>query len=258
MTYRAPRRAAAGAAVVACLLFLSGCGGSLKEAAVGGVASYESGKAAFDRGDYIDAIADLKAYVEQFPGTENTDDALFYLGESYFRTKDFALASGQYDRLIRDFPQSPLQPDAMFQLAKCDDFQSRPAALDQTETTRAISQYQSFLQLYPEHPKASEANARIVALNDRLAEKRWRNGRLYIRLKQYDAAAHYLRALIADFPSSPWAGEAGLLLADILVRQGKPEEAASALRAVGESKATPDAKKRAEERLREIEGRVKS
>ncbi|MGH7681068.1 MAG: outer membrane protein assembly factor BamD [Candidatus Eiseniibacteriota bacterium] len=258
MTHRAPRRTAAGAAVVACLLGLAGCGGSLKEAAVGGVASYETGKAAFDRGDYIDAIADLKAYVEQFPGTEDTDDALFYLGEAYFRTKDFALASGQYDRVIRDFPQSPLQPDAMYQLARCDDLQARSAALDQTETTRAISRYQSFLQLYPESPKAGDANSRIAMLNDRLAEKRFRNGRLYVRLKQYDAAAHYLRGVMMDFPSSPWAGEAGLLLADVLVKQGKQDEAEAALRAVGESKATPGAKKRAEQRLREIEGRGKS
>jgi len=95
----------------------AGCGGSIHEAGVGGVASYERGREAFDRKDYMDAIADLKAYVEQFPGTENTDDALYYLGESYFGIKDYALAAGQYDRLTRDFPASPFQPDALVQLA---------------------------------------------------------------------------------------------------------------------------------------------
>lgn len=243
---------------MASLALAAGCGGTLREAAVGGVPSYERGKESFDRGDFLDAIADLKAYVEQFPGTEKTDDALYYLGESYFRVKDYALASGQFDRLTRDFPASPLQPDALYQLARCDDLQSHAAPLDQTETNRAISRYQTFLQLYPDHPRAAEARKRLNVLNDRLAEKRWRNGRLYYRLKHYDAAAYYLRSVMSEYPDSRWAGEAGLLLAEVLVRQGKPEEAIAALRAVEQSQASPEAKRRALERLREIEERAKS
>ena len=245
-------RALARAGVAALLLFAAGCGGSLHEAAVGGVASFDRGKESFDHGDWMDAIADFKAYVEQFPGTEKTDDALFYLGESYFRTKDYALASGQYDRLIRDFPTSPLHPDALLQLARCDDLQSRPAALDQAETTRALSRYKEFLELYPEHARAREAKARLEGLTDRLAEKRWRNGRLYARLKQYDAAEYYFRSVIRDYAASPWAGESRLLLADVLVHRKKVDEAATVLRAVEESVATADVKRRAERRLREI------
>lgn len=240
------------------LVLVAGCGGALREAAVGGVASFESGKQAFDRGDYTDAVADLKAYVEQYPGTENTDDALFYLGESYFRLKDFPLASGQYDRLIRDFPASPLHPDALVQLARCDDLLSHPAPLDQTETTRAISRYKEFIELYPEHPRAAEARKRLEALTDRQAEKRWRNGRLYYRLKQYDASIYYFRSVISEYPRSRWVGESALLLTEILTRLGKPEDAVTALRAVEQSESSKDVKRRAQELLREIEGRGKS
>ncbi len=252
----AARRALARAGVAALLLFAAGCGGSLKEAAVGGVASFDRGKEAFDRGDWMEAIADFKAYVEQFPGTEKTDDALFYLGESYFRMKDYALASGQYDRLIRDFPTSPLHPDALLQLARCDDFQSRPAPLDQAETTRAISRYKEFLELYPEHPRAAEARKRLDAMTDRLAEKRWRNGRLYYRLKQYTAAEYYLRSVIKDYATSAWASESRLLLADVLVHRKQVDEAATVLRAVEESVASADVKRRAEKRLREIKAEI--
>lgn len=245
-------RALVRAGLAALLLGAAGCGGSLKEAAVGGVASFDSGKQSFDRGDYIEAIADFKAYVEQFPGTEKTDDALYYLGESYFRTKDYALASGQYDRLIRDFPTSPLHPDALLQLARCDDFQSRPAPLDQTETLRAISRYKEFLELYPEHARAAEARKRLDALTDRQAEKRWRNGRLYYRLKHYTAAEYYFRSVIRDYATSAWASESSLILADILIHRKQKEEAATVLRAVEESVASADVKRRAEKRLREI------
>ncbi len=254
----AVRRILTRATAAAWLVFAIGCGGSLQESSVGGVASFERGKDAFDRGDWPDAVADLKAYVEQYPGTDKTDDALYYLGESYYKLKDFALASGQFDRLIRDFPASPLHPDAMFQLARCDDLQSHSAPLDQTETLRAISRYREFMELYPEHPRAAEARKRMDALDDRLAEKRWRNGRLYFRLKQYDAADYYLRQVIADYPRSVWAGEARLLLADVYVRQQKFDEAAATLREVAPSEASPDVKRRAQERLRELEARGKS
>jgi len=232
----------------------AGCGGSLREnQTVEGVASYERGKEAFDRKDYTDAIADLKAYVEQYPGTDNTDDALYFLGQSYFQIKDYVLASGQFDRLLRDFPASSRQPDALYQLARCDDVQSHPAPLDQAETLRAISRYKQFLDIYPENPNAPEAIKRLDALNDRLAQKKYLNGRLYVRLKQYDAATFYLSATIAEYPGSRWAGQSALLLAGIYSRRGEYAEAATLLRQVPETSAPSETKREAREQLREIE-----
>lgn len=235
------------------LLITAGCGGPIQEVGAGGIASYERGKQAFDREDWVDAIADLKAYVEQYPGTENTDDALFYLGQSYFRIKDYVLAAAQYDRLTRDFPTSAFHPDALYQLARCDDLQSRPAPLDQAETIRAISRYRDFLQLYPEHPSAGEARKRVEALNDRLAEKRVRNGRLYLKLKQYDAAIHYLERAISEHPDSRWACDARITLSEVLVKLGDRAAAAETLRAVASCPATASTKREALRRLQQIE-----
>ena len=236
------------------ILGAAGCGGTIHESGVSGVASYERGRDAFNRKDYMDAIADLKAYVEQFPGTENTDDALFYLGESYFKIKDYALAAGQYDRLTRDFPASPFQPDALIQLGRCDDLQSHSAPLDQTETLRAISRYQSFLELYPEHARAEEARSRLKVLQERQAEKRWRNGRLYTRLKSYDAALYYFESVIKEYPNSRWAAESAILASTIYERRGQLEEAAAALGTVAQNEgATVDLKRHAQQRLREVQ-----
>jgi len=231
----------------------AGCGGTLKESQVGGVASYERGKGEYDREDWVDAIADLKAYVEQFPGTEKTDDALYYLGDSYFKTKDYVLASGQFDRLIRDFPTTPYHPDALYMLARCDDLQSRPAPLDQTETTRAISRYRDFLSLYSDNPKAQDARTRLGTLTDRQAEKSFRNGRLYLRLKQWDAAGHYFEQVIHDYPESRWSLDARVLLADAYVKTGREAEAADTLRSVLNGTASSGTKREASKRLKKIE-----
>lgn len=246
------RRAVVPGVLLLAFLLTGGCGRTLKEQAASGSGNYATGKAAFDRGDYFDAIADLKAYVEQYPGTELTDDALFYLGQSYVRTKDYALASSQFDRLIRDFPATPYVADAVFWLARCDDLQSRPAMLDPTETERALQRYAEFLGQYPDNAHAAEARDRVKGLRDRLAEKRYRNGRLYYRLKQYAAAEVYLRDVVVKYPESPWAGEATLLLADVLLREGRRGEAVDALKRLQASLPDGVLRARVAERLQSL------
>jgi outer membrane protein assembly factor BamD len=208
------------------LLTWLGCGGTLKESRKEGTPDFQGAKAAFDKSDYLDAIPDFKAYVEQFPGTDRTDDALYYLGQSYIHEKDYALASAQFDRLLRDFPTSALQADALLELARCDDLQSHPASLDQTETARALTRYNQFVDQYPDHPRVGEAKARIRVLRDRLAEKLLRSGRLYSKLRKEKAAEFYLRKLLSEYPDSRWAPEATVLLASVLERQGRKTEAA--------------------------------
>jgi outer membrane assembly lipoprotein YfiO len=192
--------------------------------------------------------------VEAYPGTERTDDALFYLGNAYFRFKDYALASGQFDRLLRDFPGTVFEAEARFLLARCDDLQSHGALLDQTETERSLGRYRAFLELYPDHPRAGEARARLQALRDRLAEKRYKNGKLYVRMRAYPAAELYLRSVLERYPESRWAADASLLLADVLTKGGRRDEAIDALKAAPLDAADPETRQRLEERRRELEG----
>jgi len=241
------------AALVLILSAAAGCGGSLKEQRREGVANFEAAKAHYDRGDYLDAIPDFKAYVEQYPGTDRTDDALYYLGESYLREKDYALASAQFDRLLRDFPSSPLQADALFELARCDDLQSHPAPLDQAETERALTRYNQFVDQYPSHSRVAEARARIQALRDRLAEKILRSARLYAKLRQETAATIYSRRVLALYPDSKWAPEAALLLAGSLERQGRKQEAVETLKKFIPSAPDGEIKRKADERLRGLQ-----
>jgi len=206
------------------LFSLMGCGGTLQEGKREGSPDFPKAKGEYDQANYLDAIPDFKAYIEQFPGTDKTDDALYYLGRCYIQERDYALASAQFDRLLRDFPTSPLQADALLEQARCDDLQSHPAPLDQTETLQALTRYNQFVEQYPEHPRLAEAKARVVVLRDRLAEKLLRSGRLYSKLHRERAAEFYLRKLLTDYADSKWVPEANRLLGEVLARQGKKAE----------------------------------
>jgi outer membrane protein assembly factor BamD len=208
------------------LLVWVGCGGTFKEGSREGTPDYPGAKGNYDKGNYIDAIPDFKAYIEQYPGTDLTDDALYYLGLCYIQEKDYALASAQFDRLLRDFPTSSLSPDALLELARCDDLQSHSAPLDQTETERALTRYNQFVDQYPEHARVAEAKARIQVLRDRMAEKLFRNGQLYAKLGRDKAAEFYLRRVVTEYPESKWKGQASQLLTQVVGREsrkGSPE-----------------------------------
>jgi outer membrane protein assembly factor BamD len=207
------------------LLAAFGCGGTLQEGKREGSPDFPKAKTSFDQGNYLDAIPDFKAYIEQFPGTDRTDDALYYLGRCYIQEKDYALASAQFDRLLRDFPTSSLQADALLELARCDDLQSHPAPLDQAETQQALTRYNQFVEQYPDHPRIGEAKARVRVLRDRLAEKLLRSGRLYDKLRRVRASEFYLRKVLADYPESKWVPEATRLLSEVLAKQGRKAEA---------------------------------
>lgn len=251
-TRRAGPRPAAAAFVALLLVAVGpiGCGAAAIAERTGGTADYDHGKKAYDQENWLDASLDLKAFVEAYPGTERTDDALFYLGDSYFRMRDYALASGQFDRLLRDFPQSIHEAEARYLLARCDDEQSNSAMLDQTETGRAISRYKEFLELHPEHPRAADAKKRLALLQDKLAEKRYRNGRLYMKLRHHDAADRYFRDVIVEYPTSKWAADAGLLLAESLMKRGRRDEAVATLQAIPGGLARPETQQKIDERRR--------
>ena len=234
---------------------LAGCGATVKEQP-GGIADYERGKRSYDAENWLDASLDLKAFVEAYPGSERTDDALYYLGDAYFRMKDYALASGQFDRLLRDFPASVHEAEASFLLARCDDLQSHPAKLDQTETERAITRYRAFLEAHPDHPRADEARARVLALRSKLAEKRYLNGKLYKKLKHIDAAEYYFKSVMTDYSDTRWAADAALGLAEMLVEQGFPAgESIDILKKIPPGLATPDTQRKIDDRLRTLEAR---
>ncbi|AGA89424.1 tol-pal system protein YbgF [Thioflavicoccus mobilis 8321] len=103
---------------------------------------------------YEDAIAAFEALLRNYPQGTYTDDALFWLGETYYVTRDYPDAIAQYDRLIADYPQSARLPSAMLKVGYIHDEEGR------AEDARAI-----FEAIRARYPYSNEA--RLAA--DRLA-----------------------------------------------------------------------------------------
>ncbi|MFQ5957000.1 MAG: hypothetical protein ACE5KK_04445 [Candidatus Brocadiales bacterium] len=78
-------------------------------------ASFALGKVAYDRGMFSEASSWFRKTSEDFPGTETSPQALYYLGVSEFkRTRDHKDMFAAWDVLIKRHPKSSWATKASF------------------------------------------------------------------------------------------------------------------------------------------------
>ena len=78
------------------------------------VRDYETAFALYRAGKYADAIDRFQAFLQTHPSSEFADNALFWMGESYFKLNDFEQAAVAFDRVVKRFPNGNKVPDALY------------------------------------------------------------------------------------------------------------------------------------------------
>jgi tol-pal system protein YbgF len=74
---------------------------------------YQAALGDYQRGKFDLAVQGFRTYIEQAPRGDVADTAQYYLGESLYSVKDYRGAITEFERLVRDFPQSPQVPSAL-------------------------------------------------------------------------------------------------------------------------------------------------
>ena len=86
-------------------------------------ASPEAEKAAYDQGfqslkdlKYADAAQQFSAFVVQYPNSDYADNAQYWLGESYYVTRNYDIALEAFQKLHSNYPDSPKVPDGLLKI----------------------------------------------------------------------------------------------------------------------------------------------
>jgi len=74
---------------------------------------YQAALGDYQRGKFDLAVQGFRTYLEQAPRGDVADTAQYYLGESLYSGKDYRGAIAEFERLVRDFPQSPQASSAL-------------------------------------------------------------------------------------------------------------------------------------------------
>lgn len=133
-----------------------------------------------------------------------------------------------FQRLVNDFPSSPLQLDARFGICEAyNDLSPRPP-LDQEYTRSALLHCESVSQYYPDTEQAATAASYVNALRHKLAQKLYDAGVYYRQRRAYDAAVVYLEDVVTEYPQTSIAPAALAQLVEIYRVMGYVEDSESA------------------------------
>jgi outer membrane protein assembly factor BamD len=209
--------------------FVFGCGGSETTTTISAEERFRKAKSLFDDEDFLPAINEFTIITLQHQGSAYADSAQFFLAECRFHRGEYLVAASEYGYLRRSYPASGLGSKAQYKLALSYYNLSPKSMLDQQYTRKAIDEFQSYREYYPTDEHAEDADAKIMELNTRLAQKAYETAQLYETMEYNKASLFYYDDIIEKYHDTQYAPLAYLAKAELLITRKKYEEAQTTL-----------------------------
>jgi len=128
------------------------------------------------------------------------------------------------DRMINNYPQSLLAPDAYLKLAQAHASLVDGPYYDQGSTKESITYFTDFMLLFPSDPNIGAAEKGLDGMKTMLAESKIKIGDFYFyKRNNFTAARVFYNEAITSYPESAVATRAKSRLADVEAKaSGKP------------------------------------
>jgi tol-pal system protein YbgF len=115
---------------------------------------YSQAYADFARGNYDLAVQGFTEYIRNYPGTDFTDNAQYWIGECLYGKKMYAEAIEAWNTLFKDYPASDKLPDARVK---------KGMALERLgRKSQALVEYRYVVDRYPNSQAARIARERLT------------------------------------------------------------------------------------------------
>ena len=149
----------------------------------------------------------LEELMSYFRMTSKGEDVYYYYAKNQYCMGDFYLAGYYFKRFVKNFPQSSRVEECAFNSAVCLMMNSPDYYLDQTESYKAIDEFQLFLSKYPNSFLVDSCNNMVANLRARLERKSFEKGKLYFRMEKFRSAIIALNTTILEFPDTQYKEE---------------------------------------------------
>ena len=117
---------------------------------------YKDAYETFQKGDYEGARRKFEAFIKQYPNTELSDNAQFWVGETYYARKDYEKAILEYEKAIAKYPEGDKVPSALFKQGL--------AFLELGDKTNGRNLLKRVIERYPQSEQADIAKKRLEAI----------------------------------------------------------------------------------------------
>jgi outer membrane protein assembly factor BamD len=117
--------------------------------------------------------------------------------DCYFAINKFTDARGKYEQFISSFPDHRDVSTAYYKVGECLFEESLSPQYDQDETIGSIEAFNIFIEKFPNDSRYSSALNYIRKAQYKLLEKKYLNGYIHYKMKDYSAALMYFDEIIA-------------------------------------------------------------
>ncbi|MBI2073402.1 MAG: outer membrane protein assembly factor BamD [Gemmatimonadetes bacterium] len=197
---------------------LVACGGGPREPApvIPADTLYTQAMRAYRRGDCTRAREAFRQLADGLPANAPPlAEAWYYQAECDYADRLYLEASRQFRRVADEYGAHPLAADALLRAGDAQAELWKDPELDPEYGHTAMTTYQELAARFPDSRAAARAGPKARRLMDMVADKEYRTGLFYRRLKAYDSAILYFRSVVADYPQSRSAPRALLKLVEI-------------------------------------------
>ena len=119
-------------------------------------AAYDRAFEALKQGRYDASARYFSAFLSEFPDADLSPNATYWLGESYYVTRNYRIALDSFQQLLSRYPDSGKAPDALLKVGYCH--------FELGDTQRAAQTLAMVTSKYPDTPVARLAEGRLRAI----------------------------------------------------------------------------------------------
>ncbi|RYD26026.1 MAG: tetratricopeptide repeat protein, partial [Verrucomicrobiaceae bacterium] len=130
------------------------------------------------------------------PRSRTASKAQFTIGQLYESKKKHKEAIAAYRQLVREQPDAPEAPEALFRVGEIHVNQADQGNQNRATLDLASEAFNDYLLQYPGHSKNAEARRKIAGLGGREVERTFETAEFYFRTGQLDSAKIYYRDVV--------------------------------------------------------------
>ena len=197
------------------LLLLGGCKSEFEKIRASGDTELIHKKAfeLYEQEEYLRAQTLFELIIPAYRGRPELEKIYFTYAYTYYYLNKFILSNYYFKTCAVTLPTSSYKEEAEFMVGYSSYNLSPSYRLDQTYSSKAIEEFENFVNTYQQSERVKECNRLIDELRLKMEHKTFNEGLLYFDLRQYQAAIAVFENLLKDFPETNNAEQIRYLIA---------------------------------------------
>ena len=160
---------------------------------------YQQGVAYYQDGSYKKSVAVFQRLKEEYPLSKFAIMAELGIADSHFSDKEWPEAELAYTEFLNLHPTNENLPYVLYQLGLCHFNQMTTIDRDQSETVKALREFERLTARFPNSKFAFLAEKMIRECKKILGEQEFYVGEFYFNIKQYRAALRRFEKVARDY-----------------------------------------------------------